>query len=219
MQMALNLNRIITNKRVIGLIYHITYLYCRTFRIEVVNDAAFAHALSTGGRVLLCGWHQYILATLSYFPRFSNHSPMMMISRSRDGDFAAGIAERFGWTPIRGSSSKGGAAGLFSIIKKLRKGQLGGHVVDGPRGPAGRVKSGTIQLATAADAIIIPVFISADRFWHLNSWDRFIVPKPFARLTIRFGEIFEVGRLRKSSAVEEKRRSLEEIMRPGLAGF
>jgi lysophospholipid acyltransferase (LPLAT)-like uncharacterized protein len=217
--MAPKPNRIAAHKSLIHSIYWLTRGYYKTFKFEIVNNAPLLNALQSGQRILLCAWHQQILTGTSYFQRFRNYSPMIMISRSRDGDVAAAVTELLGWTAVRGSSSKGGFAGLYSIIKQLRKGQLAAHIVDGPRGPAGRVKAGAIQLASVTKAAIVPLAMSTNRAWYLNSWDHFMIPKPFAKVTIHCGDPWQVGRVRDETALEEKRRQLEEKMRPGLMGF
>jgi lysophospholipid acyltransferase (LPLAT)-like uncharacterized protein len=139
-----------------------------------------------------------------------------MISKSRDGDFIAGIAQRSGWYPVRGSSSKDGDKALGTMIERLKKTGLAGHVVDGPRGPVGKVKTGLIRLAHAADAVIVPFSVSAERAWHFNSWDRFMLPKPFSRVTLRFGDIIRLDPAETPEDVERQRHQVEKIMLPDL---
>ncbi|MFW6082325.1 MAG: hypothetical protein ACOC7W_10450, partial [Desulfosalsimonas sp.] len=87
------------------------------------------------------------------------------------------------------------------------------------RGPAGVVKNGAIAMAQGAGAVVVPVFVSADRAWYLNSWDRFQVPKPFSRVTVRYGEMITIPATRNTGEFEEQRKRLEDIMRPGLINF
>jgi lysophospholipid acyltransferase (LPLAT)-like uncharacterized protein len=188
-------------------------------RIDRVNEAQWLKAVDAGGRVLICTWHQQFFVTVRAFRKYRDHDPALMISRSRDGDFVAEIARLNGWQPVRGSSSKGGVAALSRMIKSLRRGRIGGHLVDGPRGPAGRVKPGTIRLAQAADAAIVPFTVSADRVWYCNSWDHFMVPKPFARVTITFHDPLPVERTRDPRRRERQRRDLEKVLRGGLKCF
>ncbi len=190
--LAINTSRIIKSDVFLDIFYGILRAYCRSFRITVINEGPWVDYLQKGGSVLLCGWHQQIFSTLAYFGKFREFSPSLMISQSNDGDIGAGICRRAGWHPIRGSSSKGGLKALKRMIRELRRSRLAGHVVDGPQGPAGIVKPGTITLALAARAVIVPVSISADRAWFFNSWDRFMLPKPFAGIQIRFGEMIHL---------------------------
>ena len=128
------------------------------------------------------------------------------------------MAKRSGWNPVLGSSSKGGAEALKDMIAGLKKSRLAGHVVDGPRGPAGRIKAGIIRLAHAADAVIVPFYTSADRAWYFNSWDNFLLPKPFSRVTLTYGEMIRFDRPVGQDDFESQRRRLEDVMTPGLQG-
>jgi len=139
-----------------------------------------------------------------------------MISQSQDGELIAGIFKKCGWFPVRGSSSRGGGQALKMMIEKLKETGLAAHIVDGPRGPAGKVKDGVIRLAQATGAVIVPFYISADRAWYFNSWDRFLVPKPFARATLSFGDMIKLSFTENQDELEKQRQHLENIMLPSL---
>jgi lysophospholipid acyltransferase (LPLAT)-like uncharacterized protein len=198
------------------LLYHVVRFYSRTFRIRIVNEEPWLAHVRTGGRVLLLAWHQQFFSLLGTFKRYASHRPALMISRSRDGELIAGVTRRIGWHTVRGSSSSGAKAALREMVRHLRRRRLAGHVVDGPRGPMGRVKPGAIYLALAAGAAIVPISVAADRAWFFNSWDRFFVPKPFARVTIRFGPVMPLTRPRNNEAFEVIRLQVERVMRKGL---
>ena len=214
--MAINTSRIIKSDVFLDIFYGILRAYCRSFRITTVNDAPWRNYLQKGGYVLFCCWHQQVFPALAYIRNFRELSPPLMISLSNDGDIGAGIVHRYGWKPIRGSSSKGGFKALKQMIRELRRSRMAGHIVDGPRGPAGIVKPGAITLALAGRAVIVPVSISADRAWFFNSWDRFMLPKPFAGIQIRFGEMIHLDGSEGKTDVELWRRHLESVMRPYL---
>ncbi len=135
-----------------------------------------------------------------------------MISRSADGDLIAGVASRTGWRPARGSSSRGGKTAMMEVISHIKETGLGAHILDGPRGPIGKVKAGAISIALAADAAIVPFYISADRAWYFNSWDKFFIPKPFARVTLRYDKIIKLQTPNTESEFEAQRQNLENIM-------
>jgi hypothetical protein len=92
-----------------------------------------------------------------------------------------------GWRAVRGSSSRGGNRALDTIKNLIGQGYKVGHIVDGPQGPFGTVKPGLIRIAQYADLPIVPTITSGENLWVFNSWDRFMVPKPFSRVIIRFG--------------------------------
>jgi hypothetical protein len=105
---------------------------------------------------------------------------------------------------------------LGAMIDNLKQFRLAAHILDGPRGPAGRVKAGAIQLAHAAEAMMVPVYTAADRAWYFKSWDRFMLPKPFANVTLRFGRMIDYNALNFNDNFEQKRLELERTMLPGL---
>mgnify|MGYP003733580711 CR=1 FL=1 len=197
-------------------LYHIIRLYSRTYRMTVENEAEWMGHLEAGGTVLLCAWHQQFFSAIRHFQSYAPYRPSLMISKSQDGDIIARVAEKSGWHAVRGSSSRGGGSALKEMVERLRQSQLAGHIVDGPKGPAGVVKAGAISLARATGAVLVPMFTSADRAWYFNSWDRFMIPKPFARVTLRFGRIIGLDGSCDGEDFEVHRAALEAAMRPGL---
>ena len=110
------------------------------------------------------------------------------VSRSRDGALAAAILHRLGFAQSpRGSSSKGGSSALLELIKRVTGGDIAAIIVDGPRGPASVAKPGVVYLAAHTRVPITPVSFSARPCLRLQSWDRTMIPLPFARVTCRFG--------------------------------
>jgi lysophospholipid acyltransferase (LPLAT)-like uncharacterized protein len=71
-------------------------------------------------------------------------------------------------------------------------------------------------LAHAANAVIVPVSVSAEKAWHFNSWDKFLLPKPFSKVILRFGEMIQFDRVKDREVFERQRTRLEEIMLPAL---
>jgi len=200
----------------IGVVYRFIRLYSWTFRLRVENEQKWMAHVHNGGSVLLCAWHQQFFSAIRHFQNYRDLNPCIMISRSNDGAMIAGVAERTGWNTIRGSSSRGGKAALRSTITHLRKSRLAAHIVDGPRGPAGKVKAGVINMAHRTGAVIVPVYAFAEKGWYFNSWDRFLLPRPFSKVHLRFGEMLKFNRTDDTAEFEEQRARLEKIMRPGL---
>ena len=136
-------------------------------------------------------WHAHLLLMVySYVgPRL-----VFMISRHRDGELIARTVERFGYAPARGSSTRGGMAALREMMRAMREGSDIGFTPDGPRGPARRVQPGCVVAARLSGAPIVPVAIGATRAWRLSTWDRFIVPKPGARVLMAYGDPLAIDR-------------------------
>jgi len=199
----------------------LTYLairaHCRTLKISVVNEASWQELHRAGERVLLCTWHQHLFGIMvGRFWNYCDWHPAVMISRSADGDLVSCMARLAGWRPVRGSSSRGGMAALKTMIRHMRTHRMGVHILDGPRGPRGKVKPGVIQLARAAKAVLVPFYLTTDRAWVFNSWDRFFIPKPGARATVRFGEPLRIKPVKDKADLEAERLRLQELMLPGL---
>ena len=169
-----------------------------------------------GGAVLLCVWHQQFFSAIRHFKTYQSLSPSLMISKSKDGEIIASVAERSGWKTVRGSSSKDGRQALGVMINNLKKFRLAAHIIDGPRGPAGQVKAGAISLAHAAGAMIVPIYTAADKAWYFKSWDKFMLPKPFAKVTLRFGKMIDFNTLNRENDFEAQRLELENTMLPAL---
>jgi lysophospholipid acyltransferase (LPLAT)-like uncharacterized protein len=102
------------------------------------------------------------------------------------------------------------------MIVNFKETKLAAHIVDGPRGPAGKVKAGIIRLAHASHAVIVPFYVSADRAWYFNSWDKFLLPKPFSRVRLYFGKMIKFDRTRDKDIFEAQRKQLEDVMLPAL---
>jgi lysophospholipid acyltransferase (LPLAT)-like uncharacterized protein len=209
--------RNLARTRLVGnLLYRILRSYSATFRLTIVNENQWLNELAQGRRILLCVWHQQFFSAIRHFKKYAKYHPSLMISKSLDGEIIANIAERSGWYAVRGSSSRDGGIALKEMAARLKQYGLAGHVLDGPRGPAGVVKPGIISLAQATDAVIVPIFIKAEKAWYFNSWDKFMVPKPFSRVSMNFGEMIKLPPLQLETDFENQRLMLEAIMQPYL---
>jgi lysophospholipid acyltransferase (LPLAT)-like uncharacterized protein len=214
--MRFGLNRVLTAPWFIGFLYRFIRCYAWTFRLRVENEQEWIRHIEGGGTVLLCAWHQQFFSAIRHFREYRRFHPHIMISRSKDGALIAGIAHRTGWHPIRGSSSRGGREAMRDVITGLRGYRLAGHIVDGPRGPAGQVKAGVIRMAIATQAVIVPFYVTADKAWYFNSWDRFMLPKPFARVWLRFDRSVHLAPTMDETGFEAQRDALERMMQPAL---
>lgn len=200
-----------------SIIYYLVLMYSMTFRLKVVNEPQWLDYLEKGGRVLLCCWHQQFFIGVRLILRYRRqYSVSVMISKSTDGDIASRVAESAGVYPVRGSSSRNGGPALKEIISRLKNNRLALHLLDGPRGPAGVVKAGAIALASGADAAIVPVYVEADRAWYMKSWDKYMVPKPFACVTVTFCPLMKLMPLIDSTDFEKQRQTLEDQLKTHL---
>ena len=155
-------------------------------------------------------WHNSILYMFHHLRRFSG---TVMVSASRDGDYIAEVARLTGMEAVRGSSNRQGMRALREFIVRLKQGGNGGIVADGSQGPALKVQAGAIMLASKTGIPILPIVWSASRYWAFNSWDRTILPKPFSRLVVAYGEPLRVPDGLKPEQMEHYRCLLEEDMK------
>jgi lysophospholipid acyltransferase (LPLAT)-like uncharacterized protein len=184
---------------------------CRVVKVEGLERYEEAIRRSGGGAVYVT-WHQ----RMSYFFYFGgSHHVTTMISRSRDGEYVARLASWLGFRTVRGSSSRGGPTAVRELTRRIREGELGGMLADGPQGPARVAKLGTVLIARDGGAPVIPVLWGADRCWTFNSWDRYLLPKPFARIVLYAGEPLWVPQTVRGQELEKYRLLLEERMNEG----
>jgi hypothetical protein len=128
---------------------------------------------------IYCFWHRCVFAC-GYL--FRGHSIRVLTSRSYDGEYIARIIERLGFRAVRGSSSRGAVQSLRELQRELERGEFVAFTIDGPRGPRYVAKPGPIHLARITGATIFCFYVAVERAWILNSWDAFIIPKPFSRV-------------------------------------
>lgn len=196
--------------------YYLIQIYSMTFRLRVKNEGHWQKLRKQGTPVLLCAWHQQFFPAIRHFKTYSKYNPGLMISQSKDGDLISGVAKRTGWHTPRGSSSRGGGEAMDMMITHLKTYRLGAHILDGPTGPIGKVKAGAIKMALEADAVVIPLYTSTEQAWFFNSWDRFMLPKPFSRVCITFGREIRFKPSDNGNNFEHHRQYLENTMRPRL---
>jgi len=196
-------------------IHPIIRIYLSLMRITVVNEIneeTVITRLEKGQKMIAAIWHQRIFIAMGYARKLGKFSPAVMISQSRDGDMIADVYRRFRFQPVRGSSSRGGKEALTAMIAYLDHHPMAVHVLDGPRGPRGIVKPGLVVMAQSSGAPIFPIYITVDRAWVLKSWDRTLIPKPFSRIFIRWGEPLYVSEYLDATSFESMRKKIEQHM-------
>lgn len=182
-----------------------------TYRLRIIDAENESSVLSKDGSIIYASWHQRFFPGITFFAR---RKPIaILISQSRDGEFISHIADILGWCPVRGSSSRGGSEGLQRIKDLSLRGHKIGHIVDGPKGPFGAVKPGLLRIAQVSGKAIVPTITSSENPWIFRSWDRFMVPRPFSRVAIRFGPAFYVPPDLEGDDFERHRLMIEQSMK------
>jgi hypothetical protein len=153
-----------------------------TWRFEIRGGGHFA-SVATRPFVFAL-WHHTLLPLLWWH---RHRGITLLVSAHRDGELVARAAARMGYRLARGSSTRGGATGYRGLLRTLAAGAVVAVTPDGPAGPAGVVKPGVVRVAHRAGAPVLPVTARVDRSWRLRSWDRLLVPRPFARIVVEYG--------------------------------
>ena len=177
----------------------------RTWRVEIRGPDPFAE--SDAPALLGATWHRNLLAAAGIFRDSGVH---VAVSSSRDGEHITAVMAHLGLgEPLRGSSSRGGASALLGMLRVAREGGPVGIFADGPQGPAGRVKPGAIAVARLAARPVISVAIAARPCLRFGSWDRMLLPLPFARVVCHYGKAIAVERDAGAAQREAARQALE----------
>lgn len=160
-------------------------LLASTWRYRVLSEDELTKLRATGAPFVFSIWHGQLLPLLWHH---RGQGVAILVSEHKDGELIARFAESLGYGTIRGSSSRGAAGALLGLVRALKDGREVGITPDGPRGPACSYAPGAAVAASKAGALVLPMAAHANRAWRLNSWDRFMIPKPFARVTVAYGE-------------------------------
>jgi lysophospholipid acyltransferase (LPLAT)-like uncharacterized protein len=175
-----------------------------TWRIDGAEH--FDELMRTGRPPILALWHGRILPATLYW---RDRGIVAMTSQNFDGEWIARLMARFGYRAARGSTSRGGARALVQMRRELvRSRRSVAFTIDGPRGPARVAQPGAVWLAGATGLPVLPFHIEASRYWSARSWDRGMIPKPFARVSVAIGEPFDVPDT-TAETVEQNRMDLE----------
>jgi lysophospholipid acyltransferase (LPLAT)-like uncharacterized protein len=178
-------------------------LLARTWRIQGSGRAPLEDRLNDGP-VVVAILHGELLPLVLLHQGL----PMVgLVSHSRDGDLAAAVLLGLGFQVVRGSSSRGGSAALREAQAAVSAGRSPVFTVDGPRGPAGVPQVGALLTSRVTSAPLVWARANSAWCWRLGSWDRFCVPLPFSRVTLRYGDLAPVGE--GASGLEDARRALQ----------
>jgi lysophospholipid acyltransferase (LPLAT)-like uncharacterized protein len=181
-----------------------------TWRYRIRDDDDVRRFRAAKRPIIFALWHGQMLPLL-YWHR--DEGVTVLISEHGDGEIIARIARHFGFRTIRGSTSRGAARALLELVREVQSGSELAITPDGPRGPAKTFAPGTVIVAQRSGAPIVPAVVHVPFSWRLGSWDRFIVPKPFARITVAYGDAIEID----AASAREAAGSAERVRAAMLA--
>jgi lysophospholipid acyltransferase (LPLAT)-like uncharacterized protein len=163
---------------------------CATLRLTEVGREALERAIIGHQGVILVTWHGRTMIPLW---RVKKRGFWALISLSKDGDIQARNFAALGYRIVRGSTGRRGAAATREILKAIEAGGVLAFTPDGPRGPARVAQEGAVYFARKTGRPILAVGAAAKPAWTLRSWDRYLIPKPFARAALVWGEPLHIG--------------------------
>jgi hypothetical protein len=180
----------------------------RTWRMRIENPEVWEEPARRGEKVVYAFWHNRMLAFVHTHRR---RGVVVMISRHGDGEIIARIVEKFGFGTVRGSTTRGGRAALKGLVTSARTADVA-VTPDGPRGPRYVLQPGVVLAASLAGRRIVYGSYATKSCWRFGSWDRFMLPKPFAKIVVRAGEM-AVAQGLDDRGLEDARRELEARLR------
>jgi lysophospholipid acyltransferase (LPLAT)-like uncharacterized protein len=188
-------------------VYGLSRLWFATCTVKVREEVSSRAFLQTGDTAIAAFWHYSFFFLFHYFREYR---AAVMVSASKDGEYIARLAQLMGYVPVRGSSNRAGAKALRDMISQLRRGNNCAVVADGSQGPARKAQPGCILMASRSGKPIVPFVWAADRTLIFKSWDRTVVPLPFATVVLRVGEPLWIPPDITKAQVEIYRRELED---------
>jgi lysophospholipid acyltransferase (LPLAT)-like uncharacterized protein len=177
-----------------------------TLRYEVMREDG-VRLPAPDEQTIWCFWHRCLLASACMFQQRPRTT--LLISPSFDGELIARTIERLGFATVRGSSSRGGAPGLRALARAVRTGASAIFPADGPRGPRYVLKPGPVKLAELTGVQLACFYVLPQRHWCLRSWDGLLIPRPFSRTLLVWGQPFTVPRILDDAAFEAVRSAAE----------
>ena len=209
----MNVLKKITILRSIGppLLFLLSRAAWATMQLEVFGSEHLEQAYQKHGQIICAFWHnRTFLLPFIYRYEMRLTSLVAMVSRSRDGQFLADFLNRFGFQTIRGSSSTGGTETFVQVTRLARQGYDIAIAPDGPRGPSCQVQPGIIKLAQMTSLPIMPVSYQVSIRKELQSWDKFIIPMPCAKVAFEIAPAITVPRRSGQKGLERARKNLQD---------
>jgi len=185
-----------------------------SWRIHLIHEDRWRPLYQARRPHVFLLWHEALLPLLW---QHRNQNIAIVVSEAREGRYLSDLAASLGYRSLPGSSTRGGARALLGAVRELHAGHAVAFTPDGPRGPRRELKPGVIAAAQRGEAQIVPLHADSDRAWRLHSWDRFMIPKPFARVRITYGQPFEVapGEVGFAEGLERATAELDQVSRSG----
>jgi lysophospholipid acyltransferase (LPLAT)-like uncharacterized protein len=187
----------------------------RTCRIQIEGEERVKALVTEHGSILPVCWHQHLLLVSRWAVgrRIPGMKIGFLISPSRDGNAPSTLAQWYGATTIRGSSTHTGPQALRTMYKQIRDEKISPFITpDGPKGPRFEFKGGAIVLAQLCGVPVVPIAFSAKTASVMRTWDKFVLPRPFTKVVLQFGEPFMPPRKASAEELQQMQQQMAERM-------
>ena len=154
-------------------------------------------------------WHRCIFPAVWFF---RDRRIGVMTSSSFDGEYIARIISKFGFEPVRGSSTRGGVRALLGMHTVVEDGRTAAFTIDGPKGPRYVAKPGPVLLARKTQTPLVAFHLAVENAWVLNSWDHMIVPKPFSRVALHISRMMNIPAAADSAAHDRYQSEMQAAL-------
>jgi len=158
---------------------------CRTLKVNEKNSESFYELFSRGENFVLAFWHGMMIVPWYYF---RNKNISALISKSRDGDILSNLLDKWNYKVVRGSSNNGGKEAFNQMIELAASKNSLAITVDGPKGPINKMKAGAVVISQRTNTPLFLIGVSYKKYFELNSWDKFRIPKPFSEVNLVFSD-------------------------------
>ncbi|MGK7345690.1 MAG: lysophospholipid acyltransferase family protein [Candidatus Nitrospinota bacterium M3_3B_026] len=192
------------------------YAISKTLKIHEVGKETEKKLTERGETIIYVFWHGRLFFCPHYY-RIRGLRPaadyQILASPSADGEVVARTLKLFGYSVVRGSSYKSARKSLMELKRAVERGLPAALIGDGSRGPIYKLQPGSLMLSKLTGCPVLPFTMSFSSYWTLKSWDRMMIPKPFSKAVVIYGEPVRVRRDADSAALEKTRAELEAAMR------
>jgi len=186
-------------------------LFSFSMEIKFIHKFRLDNLKQNGQRGIYTFWHNRLLM----MPNIAiGQKVSIIISQHRDGEYISQVMERFGFYPVRGSTTRGGSAAFRQMVKKMRSGYYGAITPDGPTGPRYKLKEGVLFLSAFTGCPIIPVAFNSSKKKVLSTWDHFLIPYPFSKAIIVIGSPICIHKsdLNNRAKIDDKKQFVEQAL-------
>ena len=192
------------------ILWIVIHLWCMTIRKKIIDPEIERDIRENSGKAVYTFWHSHLFYIFYHFRGL--HKYHMLVSPSADGDLIANVGKMFGYKVVRGSSFKRTLPGTRECIGLLKKDLKVVLIADGSRGPRYISQAGSVQLARITGAPIYTLTYDAQPKYEFSSWDKFILPLPFSKVTLNYGSPMTVSRDADKETIRQKQDELTDLL-------